>query len=77
MRRAAVRSRGAQIIRQPLHSDQGSRYTASLFRGFLRERTVRQPFSKPGGPYDNSIRESFFHTKKKPSITIPMTTQSS
>lgn len=50
------------------HSDQGSQYTASLFREFLRERNVRQSFSKPGDPYDNSVCESFFHTLKKEAL---------
>lgn len=50
------------------HSDQGSQYTASLFREFLRERKVRQSFSKPGNPYDNSVCESFFHTLKKEAL---------
>ena len=50
------------------YSDQGSQYTAFVFRQHLRELKVKQSFSTPGNPYDNAVCESFFHTqKKKPS----------
>lgn len=53
------------------HSDQGVQYTAYAFRQHLRELKVKQSFSTPGNPYDNSVCESFFHTlKKKPSTII-------
>ncbi len=50
------------------HSDQGVQYTAYVFRQYLREQKVKQSFSKPGNPYDNSVCESFFHTLKKEAI---------
>lgn len=50
------------------HSDQGSQYTAYVFRQYLRSLKVKQSFSSPGNPYDNSVCESFFHTLKKEAI---------
>lgn len=52
------------------HSDQGTQYTAYVFREYLRDKKVRQSFSSPGNPYDNSVCESFFHTLKKRLSTI-------
>ena len=51
-----------------LHSDQGVQYTAYAFRSRLKKLKVRQSFSKPGVPYDNSVCESFFHRLKNESI---------
>lgn len=51
-----------------LHSDQGTQYTAYLFRQHLQELNVQQSFSHAGSPYDNSVCESFFHTMKKEEI---------
>lgn len=50
------------------HSDQGVQYTAYAFRKRLRDIHVKQSFSTPGTPYDNSVCESFFHTLKKEAI---------
>lgn len=50
------------------HSDQGVQYTAYAFRKHLRELKVKQSFSTPGTPYDNSVCESFFHTLKKEAL---------
>lgn len=50
------------------HSDQGVQYTAYVFRQHLRELKVKQSFSTPGNPYDNSVCESFFHTLKKEAL---------
>ena len=50
------------------HSDQGSQYTSYIFRQHLRELKVKQSFSTPGNPYDNSVCESFFHTLKKEAL---------
>ncbi len=47
-----------------LHSDQGVQYTSYMFREFMREKKVKQSFSTPGNPYDNSVCESFFRTLK-------------
>lgn len=50
------------------HSGQGTQYTAYIFRKHLRELKVKQSFSTPGNPYDNSVCESFFHTPKKEAL---------
>lgn len=50
------------------HSDQGAQYTSYAFRKHLRDIRVKQSFSTPGNPYDNSVCESFFHTLKKEAI---------
>ena len=47
------------------HSDQGSEYTAFLFRKKLEEFHAVQSFSKKGYPYDNACCESFFHHMKR------------
>ena len=47
------------------HSDQGCNYTSRTFRMFLREKGVRQSFSRGGMPYDNSVCESFFSIYKQ------------
>lgn len=50
------------------HSDQGVQYTAYIFRQRLRDLQVKQSFSTPGNPYDNSVCESFFHSLKKEAL---------
>lgn len=50
------------------HSDQGTQYTSYAFRQHLRSLKVKQSFSTPGNPYDNSVCESFFHTLKKEAL---------
>lgn len=50
------------------HSDQGVQYTAYAFRQRLKEANVKQSFSSPGNPYDNSVCESFFRNMKKEAI---------
>lgn len=50
------------------HRDQGIQYTAYAFRKHLRELKIKQSFSTPGNPYDNSVCESFFHTLKKEAL---------
>ncbi len=51
-----------------LHSDQGVQYTSYVFRKRLKELKVKQSFSAPGSPYDNSVCESFFNTLKKEAV---------
>ncbi|MFI3242252.1 MAG: IS3 family transposase [Alphaproteobacteria bacterium] len=50
------------------HSDQGAQYTAFLFRKILRERDIKQSFSKPGTPLDNAVAEAFFSMMKRESL---------
>lgn len=54
--------------RQPqtlmFHSDQGCNYTSTVFRLQLKELNVKQSFSNPGNPFNNSVMESFFKSLK-------------
>lgn len=54
--------------RQPedltFHSDRGCNYTSATFRLCLAELKVKQSFSNPGNPYNNSVMESFFKSMK-------------
>ena len=54
--------------KSPVPQRQGVQYTAFAFREYLRDHGVRQSFSTPGQPYDNSVCESFFHTLKKEAL---------
>jgi transposase InsO family protein len=48
------------------HSDQGSQFTSYTFRILLKQLGVKQSFSNPGNPYNNSVSESFFsHFKRE------------
>lgn len=47
------------------HSDQGSNFVSKTFMNYLKELNVKQSFSKPGRPYDNSVCESFFSNFKQ------------
>ena len=46
------------------HSDRGCNYTSATFRLCLAELKVKQSFSNPGNPYNNSVMESFFKSMK-------------
>lgn len=50
------------------HSDQGSNYTSTEFRKYLKSINITQSFSNPGMPYDNSVMESFFGSFKRESL---------
>ena len=54
--------------RQPtsllFHSDRGANYTSKTFMTYLKSLGVKQSFSNPGVPYDNSVMESFFKSLK-------------
>lgn len=54
--------------RQPqdlmFHSDQGCNYTSVTFRMCLKDLNVKQSFSNPGNPFNNSVMESFFKSMK-------------
>lgn len=47
------------------HSDQGSNFVSKTFMNYLKGLNVKQSFSKPGRPYDNSVCESFFSNFKQ------------
>ena len=59
----AVGSRrpGAGLVH---HSDRGSQYTATGYRGRLEGLGIRVSMSGKGEPYDNALMESFFRTLK-------------
>ena len=46
------------------HSDRGSQYTSTAFRGLLATHHVRQSLSRPRQCWDNAVAESFFSTLK-------------
>ena len=50
------------------HSDQGSNYTSTEFRKYLKSINITQSFSNPGMPYDNSVMESFFGSFKREAL---------
>ena len=50
------------------HSDQGSNYTSTEFRKYLKSINITQSFSNPGMPYDNSVMESFFGSFKRETL---------
>jgi transposase InsO family protein len=52
---------GAGLIH---HSDQGSIYTARLYREALQSHGLRASMSGKGAPHDNAVAESFFSTLK-------------
>jgi putative transposase len=59
----------ALLRRQPRvgvihHSDWGSQYSSTGYRGTLEEHSIRMSMSGKGDPYDNALMESFFSTLK-------------
>lgn len=59
---AAYNSRQPQDL--IFHSDQGCNYTSATFRMCLKDLNIKQSFSNPGNPYNNSVMESFFKSMK-------------
>ena len=51
------------------HSDQGSEYTAYIFRKHLRDLGVNQSFSNPGKRLDNAVMESFYSCLKREELS--------
>lgn len=61
---------GKKNCRQPqsglmFHSDNGGNYCCRTFQTYLTKLNVKQSFSRPYVPYDNSVMESFFASLKK------------
>ena len=50
------------------HSDQGRNYISNEFRKYLKSLNIKQSFSNPGMPYDNSVMESFFGSFKREAL---------
>jgi putative transposase len=46
------------------HSDRGSQYSSTGYRGTLEAQGIRMSMSGKGEPYDNALMESFFSTLK-------------
>ena len=55
------RPRAGRLIH---HSDRGSQYSSTGYRGILEEHGIRMSMSGKGEPYDNALMESFFSTLK-------------
>jgi putative transposase len=58
----AVAVRGGQVPGVILHTDQGSEYTAGLFRQACGRLSVRQSMGRPGSALDNAVIESWHST---------------
>ena len=63
----------AYELREPtetllFHSKQGSNYTSTEFRKYLKSINFTQSFSNPGMPYDNSVMESVFGSFKREAL---------
>ncbi len=58
----AAAVRGEQVAGVILHTDQGSEYTAGLFRAACARMKIRQSMGRPGSALDNAAIESFHST---------------
>ena len=58
----AVAARGGQVPEVIFHTDQGSEYTAALFRQACERLGIRQPVGRPGSALDNAVIESWHST---------------
>jgi putative transposase len=58
----AVAVRGGQVPGVIIHTDQGSEYTAHLFRQACGRLSVRQSMGRPGSALDNAVIESWHST---------------
>lgn len=52
-----------------VHSDQGSQYTAQIYREILAAKKMICSMSRKGECHDNAVAESFFHTLKEELVT--------
>ena len=58
----AVAVRGGQVPGVVFHTDQGSEYTAGLFRAACARLSVSQSMGRPGSALDNAVIESWHST---------------
>jgi transposase InsO family protein len=58
----AVAVRGGQVPGVIFHTDQGSEYTAGLFRRGCERLGIRQSMGRPGSALDNAVIESWHST---------------
>lgn len=64
----ALASRNPNTATLLFHSDQGSQFTSFSFKALLKKHRIKQSFSNPGKPYNNSVVESFFSNLKREEI---------
>ncbi|HJY73207.1 MAG TPA: IS3 family transposase [Streptosporangiaceae bacterium] len=58
----AVAVRGGAVPGVIMHTDQGSEYTAGLFRAACQRLGIRQSMGRPGSALDNAVIESWHST---------------
>jgi len=58
----AVAVRGGHVPGVIMHTDQGSEYTAGLFRAACQRLSVSQSMGRPGSALDNAVIESWHST---------------
>jgi putative transposase len=58
----AVAVRGGQVPGVIFHTDQGSEYTAGLFRAACQRLGICQSMGRPGSALDNAVIESWHST---------------
>jgi putative transposase len=58
----AVAVRGGQVPGVIMHTDQGSEYTADLFRAACQRLSISQSMGRPGSALDNAVIESWHST---------------
>ena len=58
----AVAVRGGQVPGVIMHTDQGSEYTARLFRQACTRLGISQSMGRPGSALDNAVIESWHST---------------
>ena len=58
----AVAVRGGQVPGVIFHTDQGSEYTAGLFRAACQRLSICQSMGRPGSALDNAVIESWHST---------------
>ena len=58
----AVAVRGGQVPGVIMHTDQGSEYTADLFRAACERLRISQSMGRPGSALDNAVIESWHST---------------
>lgn len=58
----AAAVRGGHVAGVIFHTDQGSEYTAGLFRAACERLSIRQSMGRPGSALDNAVIESWHST---------------
>src|SRR5438046_5361867 len=58
----AVAVRGGHVPGVIMHTDQGSEYTADLFRAACQRLSISQSMGRPGSALDNAVIESWHST---------------